>query len=59
MYLTIQRILNLSHTLNLNHNVIILTHYVIKPNESYKHHIVLIFNGTKHVYNKSNYIIFN
>ena len=55
MYLTIQQILNLSQTLNLNHNVIIPMQHVIMSHEPYKHHTILTF-GTKHVYIKSNNI---
>ena len=37
MYITIQYILNLSHTLNLNHSGIITKQHVITRHESYYH----------------------
>ena len=43
MYLTIQHILNLSNTLNLNHNAIISKQHVITPHELYTHHTILIY----------------
>ena len=50
MYLTIQHILNLSHTPNLNHNVIIPKHHVITPQKSYTHKTILIYTWHKHVF---------
>ena len=47
LYLTIQHMLNLSPTPNLNHNVIIPTQHAITPHQSYKHHTILIFTGNK------------
>ena len=48
MYITIQYILNLSHTLNLNHNGIIQKQHVITRHESYTHHIILIYTWHTH-----------
>ena len=43
MYPTIKHILYLSHTPNLNHNVIIPKQHIITPHESYTHHTILIY----------------
>jgi len=48
MYITIQYILNLSHTLNLNHNGIIPKQYVITRHKSYTHHTILIYTWYTH-----------
>ena len=39
--------LNLSHTSNLNHNIIIPKQHVITPHKSYTHHTILIFTWHK------------
>ena len=62
MHFTIQRILNLSHTLNLNHNVIISMQHATTPHELYKHYIILIFTETLHninIYMAQNMYILN
>ena len=48
MYLIIQHILKLSHTPNLNHNVMIPKQHVITPRETYTHHTILIYTWHKH-----------
>ena len=48
MHIIIQYILNLSHTLNLNHNGITPKQYVITRDESYTHHTILIYTWHTH-----------